>query len=886
MTNAELDFLEKNNVIQKVNTSEWAHPMVIVPRAQGKKVRLCGDFKAGINRVIRVDDHPLKIIRHALDNIGNGMRFSKLDIFSAFLHMPVRESDRKFLVVNTHRGLYRFNRMSNGLSSAPAIWQRFIEETLAGIEGVECVMDDIIISAPTDEEHLKRLEMVFSRLDQNDIRLNAEQCAFFEDSVIYCGFRIKHQELHQCDDKLEAIKRAPSPSNVGELRSFLGMIQFYASFASKLSDLAAPLYTLLKSSVKFVRSDDMERAFLHLKQELCSPTVLVPFDPNKPIVLATDASPYGISAVLSHQFPDKSERPIAFYSRVLTETEKRYSQIDKEALGIKSGVERFFYYIFGRRFTLITDSKPLSQIFAPQRSLPPLSATRMQHYAVYLANFNFDIQYRPTELHGNADALSRLPVRSENLQTTEQTSDLMVHQIKDVPLNFDVIAQETKQCKELQPLLKRLLNSSHDRHQARQFGIDICEFSILKDSVILRGHRVVVPKVCRNKILKELHEGHYGTEKMKHLARRYVWWPSIDKDIAEVTLSCAACLSHARNPPREIIHSWKPPEAPLERLHLDYAGPIQNKYILLVVDAYSKWLEAFVCANKTSETTLVHLREIVARFGVPKVVVTDNDPTFVSERFNQFCQMNGIRHLTTPAFHPSSNGQIERYVQTTKLALKKMSSEGGDLRQNLSLFLYRQRMMLSSTGVSPAFRMLGREFRSRLDMLREPHTAPHIPSSTKFTVGQAVMARDYRLERPKWTPGRITRHLGSRMCEVKVSVGTWKRHFEQIRKRSESSEIQTEEDSSFLLLDAPDNAVAESAANEQSDEEFFETSEVIVPDSDSDTVNIPEPISLDVCDAGSPSSDTVNFESPNADLATVRRSSRSTKGKPAERYQS
>ena len=248
MTDKELDHLEKNKVIKKIEISDWSHPIVVVSRAKGKKVRICGDFKVGINRFLKIDDHPLNNIRHALDNIGNGRRFSKLDIASAFLHMPVRKEDRKFLVVNTHRGLYQFNRLSNGLSNASAVWQRFIESILAGVDGVECVIDDIIVTASTDEEHLRRLEEVFARLDRHDIRLNKGKCVFFADSVTYCGFRLRHQQIFKCEDKVEAIRKAPIPKNVSEVKSFLGMIQFYASFAPKLADLAHPMYQLLKGN--------------------------------------------------------------------------------------------------------------------------------------------------------------------------------------------------------------------------------------------------------------------------------------------------------------------------------------------------------------------------------------------------------------------------------------------------------------------------------------------------------------------------------------------------------------------------------------------------------------------------------------------------------------
>ena len=256
---------------------------------------------------------------------------------------------------------------------------------------------------------------------------------------------------------------------------------------------------------------------------------------------------YGISAVLSHRFPNRTERPIAYYLRTLTPTECKYSQIDKEALGIKCGVEKFFYYLFGRRFTPITDSKPLVHIFSPNKALPPLSATRMQHYSIYLMSFNFDIVYLSTHEHGNADQL--LPVSTEELPELNTTDVFMIQRMQQSPLNAEDIARETKKSKELKPLLK-ILQGSKNAHKVKIFGVELIEFSLYKQSVVLRGHRVVVPETCRKNVLAELHEGHYGVQKMKALARLHVWWPSLDKVIKELTLQCIACLTHARNPPK------------------------------------------------------------------------------------------------------------------------------------------------------------------------------------------------------------------------------------------------------------------------------------------------------------------------------------------------
>ena len=162
---------------------------------------------------------------------------------------------------------------------------------------------------------------------------------------------------------------------------------------------------------------------------------------------------------------------------------------------------------------------------------------------------------------------------------------------------------------------------------------------------------------------------------MKELARRHVWWETLNKDIERLSQDCIVCAHHAKVPPRN-FHPWTPSEAVFDRVHIDYAGPIDGQYLFLLVDSYSKWLEVFIAKSKTSTTTLKHLREIIARYGLPKVIVSDNDPCFVSEEFENFCRSNKICHTTSPPFHPPSNGQVERYVQTTKQALKKLKEEG------------------------------------------------------------------------------------------------------------------------------------------------------------------------------------------------------------------
>lgn len=892
LVDAELDHLEKFDVVERVDSSEWAHPAVIALRGKGelskRKARICGDFKVGLNQFLVVDDHPLKNIRHALDNIGVGKKFSKLDVSNAFLHMPIRAEDRKYLTVNTHRGLYRFKRMCNGLASAPAIWQRFMEGILAGIDGVEVVMDDIVVSAVTDDEHLKRLEAVLQRLEENDLRLNRSKCNFFAEEIKFCGFKLKHQQIHKCDDKISSFKNAPKPKSVSELKSFIGMIQFYSSFAPQLADIAHPLYKAFKgSSQKFEWTSEMDKAFEMVKAEMCSPRILVPFDPTRILLLATDASSHGISAVLSHRYDDNTERPIAYYSRTLTDTEKRYTQLEKEALGIKEGVSRFFYYLFGRRFELITDSKPLVSILSPSKALPPLAAMRMTHYSMFLQSFNYDIKYRNTNEHGNADMLSRLPTKSEDFVAPQETHDILLIEIRDsVPLDVTKIAEMTRNCEVLRPILEWLQGMT--TIPRIRWRMDLSELTVVKN-VIFRGHRVVIPVACRTQVLDMLHEEHFGSDKMKELARRYVWWDTVNADIEQVARSCTICAQNAKQPNRT-FHPWEPAENPFDRVHLDYAGPIDGQYLFLLVDAHTKWLEVSAAPTKTTETTLKHLREIVARFGLPKVIVTDNDPTFKSEDFKKFCRSNGIKAKNSPPFHPASNGQVERYVCTTKQALKKIKDEGEkDLHTALQRFLFRHRMVpSSSTRKTPAELMLGRQLRSRLDLLAEQPPSPFEPTeSTKYKAGDNVMSRSYNDKR-KWIPGIVIKPQGRKVVLVESEGRTSLRHHNQLQSRRSSKFREIPNISNRIiyeplhpaLLVADDPVTTEASEYEdRSNESSFQDAEDVFEESEEEAQ--PEEIA-EAQDA----SEEVRIDTPPAEPnVTLRRSARRTAGVPPVRFQ-
>ena len=387
---AEIDRLEKMGILEKVDHSDWATPIVPVPKKDGK-FRICGDYKVTINPVLDIDQHPLPRPEEIFATLAGGQKFTTLDLSQAYQQVLLEESSRKLVTVNTHKGLYRYTRLPFGVASAPAIFQRTMDVVLQGLPNVMCYLDDIIISGTSDAEHLSSLARVLDRLQSHGFRLRQDKCVFLADSVEYLGHRIDAKGLHTTSGKLEAIREAPTPQNVTQLRSFLGLLNYYGKFIANLSTLLHPLNNLLRQGVPWRWSGECAKAFRRAKEALISSQVLAHYDPQLPVKLAADASAYGIGAVISHQYPDGTERPIAFASRTLTSSERNYAQLEKEALALVYGVKQFHAYLYGRHFVLVTDHKPLMTILSPSHSIPPLAAARLQRWALTLSAYQYDI---------------------------------------------------------------------------------------------------------------------------------------------------------------------------------------------------------------------------------------------------------------------------------------------------------------------------------------------------------------------------------------------------------------------------------------------------------------------------------------------------------------
>ena len=391
-----------------------------------------------------------------LASLAGGERFTKLDLSKAYLQVQLDEASRKFMVINTHKGLFQYTRMPFGVSSAPSMFQRIMDSVLQGIPKVIVYIDDILITGSTDKEHLETLEKVLYKLKEAGIHLNKDKCFFLQESVVYLGYKIDKNGIHPLAEKVEAVKNAPEPKNITELKSYLGLLTYYSRFLPRMATMLAQLYRLLQAKIPWNWTQKEKMAFENSKNLLLSAKVLVHFDPNKELILACDASSYGVGAVLSHKMPDGTERPIAFASRTLSSAEKNYSQLEKEGLACIFGVKRFHLYLYGRNFTIVTDHKPLLQLFDPQRGIPMQVSGRIQRWIMTLAVYKYKLVFKKTEEHGNADALSRLPMDGKQIEEEEEIPTelvLLFESLKDSPVDCSQVKHWTKK----DPILSQVL---------------------------------------------------------------------------------------------------------------------------------------------------------------------------------------------------------------------------------------------------------------------------------------------------------------------------------------------------------------------------------------------------------------------------------------------
>ncbi|XP_062538134.1 uncharacterized protein K02A2.6-like [Armigeres subalbatus] len=619
-----------------------------------------------------------------------------------------------------------------------------------------------------------QVNALFQRLQAYGFVLREEKCNILQLEVKYLAHIVDENGLRPDPSKVEAIVKMPPPKDVTTLRSFLGAVNFYAKFVPEMHQLWRPLDALLKKDAKFVWNSECQKSFRRFKETS---------------IVAADASQSGIGACLLHRFSDGSLKAVAHASRSLTPAEANYGQIEKQGLALVFAVTKFHRMLLGRKFTLQTDHQPLLRIFGQKKGKPVHTANRLQRWALTLLCYNFDIEYVSTTQFGYADVLSRLingyvkPEEDFIIASIQLEDDIEIplqEAISSLPVTFKSVRGATLQCPVFQQVIQynqRGWPSKIDdiaSPEVRPFFAHRDALSVVKVRVMM-SNRLVIPDSFRQRIIKQLHRGHPGMERMKAIARSHVYWPRIDDHIADFVKRCESCVTHSKTPSKVPLQSWPLAQSPWERIHIDFAGPINGLYFLIVVDAFTKWPEIRIVRSPTTSAVTEFLDELFARFGVPNVIVTDNGTQFSSEQFAVLCRKNGIQHFRTSPYHPQSNGQSERFVDTLKRSLRKIN-EGESVSESLQTFLqfYRTTTSRVLNGRTPSQLMLGR-IKTVLDLLHHQQPKPvvlnqrqdkqfnrkHGATPRGFRKGDMVYAKVYRSNTKwQWASGVIIEVIG------------------------------------------------------------------------------------------------------------------------------
>ena len=739
--------LEEAGLVKEI-VSPYAAPVVVAPKKDetGKwnDLRYAIDYRR-LNAVTVRDQYPTPVPEEILAKMKGASLFTSMDAQKAFHQVKVAEDTQPLLSFHSGNRLMTWNRMPFGGKNSVACWQRCVDEALAGIGFAQAFADDVVVWSDGNEtEHIRRVQVVMERLHSKGIQISPKKTKLGMKRLEFLGHVVSSEGVEPQWDKVEAIAKLPRPTTASEVRSFIGMATYYCKFLDHYSHVKRPLTELTKKDAAWVWGEAQEAAFVQIKDMLMSTPVLRNPDWTRPFILHTDWSKAGVGACLSQIAEDGKEYAVAFASRMNSRAESTFSSYEGEVSAVVYAIQRFRYYLWGKPFKLITDCKAMEWLTTTAKL-----RSKLARWSLILAEYDMDIVHRAGKDNTVPDLLSRQP--SGQPQPGSGTpSGAAFHLARRPQLPMEAAAFMSQQwaapvaagflaglvkevsyvrfdpwtdAESLQFIKGELPQQVVSQQRWEQLHRRCSRYQLQDGRIWYRtvaGTLLEIPPPDqRRAIIMRVHQenGHLGRDRTHAMVAQRYTWPRLFQSVAEALKTCSQCdrVRSSFNRQMDVMQPL-PLMGLFYRFHLDAAVNLPastsgHMHVLIIVDAFSKWIDLVPLTELTASAVAAAFEErVLARFGRPVEVTTDNGSEYKAE-FHRLCQDLGIEHRTITAGHPEANGLAERIVQVMKKALRKyvLAHGVGNWPSQLPTIEFGYRTTPQrSTGFSPYFLVYGR----------------------------------------------------------------------------------------------------------------------------------------------------------------------------------